>query len=194
MKLQGFRRTGRTFWRNGSEVCHVATLEMSRWGSRDESSFSVQLGVFWHRVEALLENASVGKMPPPSHRCTFRIDLGRTISMPPKPSWKVTHESDFAALGCEVLQDLRNFGLPWFEYRSDLQRSLEWKRYAVPEGNDRYSIQELVLPRAKVVFEVMLGKEREAIEDLKRFAANGYPEDAIQLAERLGLKNAGILL
>jgi hypothetical protein len=187
MKAAGFRRTGRVFWRNGPEVCHVATVAMSRWGSSDQSSFDVQLGVFWHHIEAILGNPSVGKVPPPEYRCTFRIDLGRIISMPPKPSWKVTQRSDFAALGREVWNDLRDYGLPWFDYRSDLKRCLEWKKYATPEGDGRYSMQELTSADAKVVFQVMLGKKSEAIADLRRFVKNGYAKRAGYLARRLKL-------
>src|SRR5690242_13008640 len=98
MKAAGFSRAGRTFWRNGPEVCHLAAVQMSRWGSSDDSSFDVHLGVFWHRVEKILDNPSAGKIPPPDYDCTFRVDLRRTISMPPKPSWKVTHRTDFDSL------------------------------------------------------------------------------------------------
>jgi hypothetical protein len=187
MKAAGFRRSGRIFWRDGPDVCHVATVAMNRWGSSDESSFGVQLGVFWHRVETILENPSVGKMPPPEHRCTFRIDLGRVISVSPKPEWCVTLASDFNTIGEEVWADLRNYGFDWFNYRSDLKRTLEWKRYATPEGNGTYSMQELVLPRAQVVFKVMLGKKARAVADLKRFAKNGYSDDALKLARKLRL-------
>jgi hypothetical protein len=193
LKAVGFRRTGRVFWRDGPDVCHVATVAISRWGSAAESSFDVQLGVFWHRVEELLENPSVGKMPPPEYRCTFRIDLARTISMPPKPSWKVTLASDFAAVGREVLSDLMNYGLEWFEYRSDLARVLEWKRYARPEGNGRYSMQELINADAKVVLKVMLHQKEDAIADLKRFVQNGHAEKALVLAKRLRIPKAGIV-
>jgi hypothetical protein len=187
MKSAGFRRSGRTFWRDAADVCHVATIAMSRWGSSDESSFDVQLGVFWHRVEAILDNPSVARMPPPEYRCTFRIDLGRVISMPPKPSWRVTHGTDMDSLGEKVWRALRDYGFTWFEYRSNLKRTLECTRYATPEGDGTYSMQELVLPKAQVVFKVMLGKRRSAVVDLKRFAKNGYATDALKLARKLRL-------
>ena len=117
MKAFGFRRRGRVFWRDGTDVCHVVTIAMNRFGTRDESKFDVRLGVFWHRVEAVLQNPSVGKMPPPEYRCTFRIDLGRTMPNLPKLWWKVTSTTDYATLGLEVLDDLQQYGLPWFEYR-----------------------------------------------------------------------------
>jgi hypothetical protein len=185
MKVAGFRRTGRVFWRNSLDVCHVAHVEMSRWGSSRESSFHVHLGVFWHQVEGILENPSVGKMPPPAYRCTFRIDLGRTISMPPKPTWKVTLASDFHSIGRDVLGDLQQYAPPWFEYRSALNRVLEWKRYTKPEGNGRYSVQELINADAKVVFKIILGQRDSAIADLRRFVENGHTDKALDLAKRL---------
>jgi len=166
---------------------------MNRWGSSDASSFDVHLGVFWHPVEEILENPSVGKMPPPEHRCTFRIDLGRTTSMPPKPSWEITHASDYDSLGREVLADLREYGFPWFDYRTDLARVLEWKRYTRPEGNNRYSRQELINADATVVFKMMLHQTDDAIADLRRFVENGHPDKAIWLAKQLQIDPATIL-
>jgi hypothetical protein len=189
MKSAGFRRSGRAFWRDGPDVCHVASIEMNRWGSSDASSFGVALGVFWHRVEAILGNPSAGKMPPPEYRCTFRIDLGRAVSMPPKPEWRVTHRSNYDAIGAEVWHDLLKYGFAWFNYRSDLKRTLEWKRYATPQGDGTYSIQELVSSDATAVFKVMLGKKRSAVTDLKRAAKNGYADDALALARKLRLPN-----
>ena len=93
--------------------------------------------------------------------------------------------SDFDSIGRDVLNDLREYGLPWFEYRSDLSRALECKRYMWPEGNGRYSLQELINADAKVVFKIMLGQRDDAIADLKRFVANGHAGKAIDLAKRL---------
>jgi hypothetical protein len=193
MKVAGFRRSGRVFWRDGPDVCHVVSVEMNRWGSSDANSFGVALGVFWHRVEAILENPSAGKMPPPEYRCTFRIDLGRVISMPPKREWRVTHRSNYDVIGAEVWRDLRDYGFAWLKYRSDLKRTLEWKRYATPEGDGTYSVQELVLPKAQVVFKVMLGKKASAVADLQCFAKNGYADDASRLARKLCLSTRGKL-
>jgi Domain of unknown function (DUF4304) len=192
MKEAGFRRSGRVFWREGPEVCHVASIEMSRWGSSDDSCFNVALGVFWHHVEAVLENPSTGKMPPPEFRCTFRIDLGRVLSTPPMPGWRVTSKSNFDAIGAKVWDDLRDHGLAWMEYRSKLKHTLEWNRYATLEADGTYSRQELVVPDALVVFKVMLGKRANAVSDLKRFAKNGHLDDAKKLARRLRLPTRGI--
>ena|SRR5687768_5091695 len=109
MKAAGFRRSGRTFWRDGPDVCHVVSVKMNRWGSRQHSTVGVALGVFWHRVEAILENPSTGKVPPPEHRCTFRIDLGRVVAMPPKLEWRVTRGSNLHAIGSDVRRDLRRY-------------------------------------------------------------------------------------
>lgn len=143
MKAAGFRRTGRVFWRNNPETCQIVIIAMSRWGSRKESSFDVKLGVFWHRVEEILKNRSSGKMPPPEHLCTFRIDLQDAAHRTPRASWQVTQATNLAAIGRKVLQEIRRKGLPWLEYRSELTRTLEWKRYRRAEGNGTYSTPEL---------------------------------------------------
>jgi hypothetical protein len=102
------------------------SVEMNRWGSSDANSFGVALGVFWHRVEAILENPSAGKMPPPEYRLHVSDRLGRVISMPPKREWRVTHRSNYDVIGAEVWRDLRDYGFAWLKYRSDLKRTLEW--------------------------------------------------------------------
>lgn len=187
MQAAGFRRAGRLFWRDGPDTCQVVNIVMNPWGSRDDSTISIALGVFWHRVEAILENSALGMMPPPVHRCTFRIDLGRVISMPPKPEWRVTQRSNYEKLAKEVWHDLRDYGFAWLNYRSDLKRVLEWKRYTTPETDGTYSMQEIVYPDALVVFKVMLGKKASALADLERVAKNGYANDASKLARKLHL-------
>ncbi|HSU68290.1 MAG TPA: DUF4304 domain-containing protein, partial [Tepidisphaeraceae bacterium] len=179
MTAVGFRRRGRTFWRDGPDVCHVAAVTMSRWGSSDESSFDVQLGVYWHCVETFLGNPWAGKMPPPEYRCTFRIDLGSVVSIPPKPSWKVTRRTDFGALGQEVWNDLRAYGLPWFEYRSDLKRTLEWKRYARRQADGNYSVQELIAADAREAFRAILGKTSPTAK-LQRFVKDFHARRTVQ--------------
>jgi len=123
-------------------------------------------------------------VPPPEYQCTFRIDLASTVPGEPRPRWDVTGTTDYSALAREVLDDLQRYGLPWLDYRSDLNRSLEWKRYRRPIGGDLYTTREMILPDAQVVFKVMLGKKREAKADLKRFAANGWAKTA-RLGRRL---------
>src|SRR3954469_6037753 len=118
LKRLGFRHRGRVLWRDGKDVCHVITFAMNRWGSRDESLFTVHLGVFWHQVEKVLRNPSVGRMPPPDFRCTFSINLG-TVVAARKKSYEVRHDSDFEAIGESVLADLLDRGLGWFKFRSD---------------------------------------------------------------------------
>ena|SRR5688572_13922749 len=161
---------------------------MSLWGTREQSRFTVQLGVFWHRVEEILDNPPAGKMPPPEHRCSFRIDLGHILSRPPKQRWSVTRSSDFNKIGRDVLNDLLTHGLPWLDYRSDMNHVLDLNRFMRSLGHGQYTTPELVLPSAQTVVKVMLGKKRQALADLKRLAANGYAEDATNLARRLGLK------
>ncbi len=51
---------------------------------------------------------------------------------------------------------------------------------------------KLVLPKARVVFKVMLGKKSSAVADLKRFAKNGYSQDALALARKLRLPTCEI--
>jgi hypothetical protein len=180
MKAAGFRRRGRTFWRDGPEVCHVATVMMSRWGSSDQSSFDIHLGVFWHAVEEFLKNPSAGKMPPPEYRCTFRIHLGSAISFPHKPSWTVNRTTNFDALGREVWNDLRDYALPWFEYRSDLKRTLEWKRYAQRQPDGNYSVQELIVADAREAFRAILGKTSPATAKLQRFVKDYHAKRVVR--------------
>lgn len=187
MKASGFRRRGRIFWRDGPWVCQVAAIVVDRWGSSVESSFDVRLGVFWHEVESVLENPSVGRMPPPEYRCTFRIGLAALSKKPPGPDWKVTTASDFRAIGVEVLAAMQGHGFGWFSYRSDVKHGLDRKRYLVQAAEGVYSTPEVLLTDAQVVFKVILGKKASAVADLKRSAKNGHAKSAMKLAERLRL-------
>jgi hypothetical protein len=188
MKDAGFRRRGRLFWRDGNDVCHVVTVVMSPWGTRNQSSFKVELGVFWHQVEMILHDNPIEKMPPQLVSCTFQIDLGWTVAQPPKLSWEVTLATDLEALGREVWEQLRDYGFRWLEYRSDLSRSLEWERYRRSEGRGLYSTPELFSPVAWIVFKVMLGKLTEAKDDLQKLAEDSDPDYASALAKKLRIQ------
>ena len=105
--------------------------------------------------------------------------------MPPKPTWRVTRTSDYESIGNEVAADLLKYGLSWFEYRSDLTRVLEWRRYTRSEGKGRYSKQEWVDAEAVIVFKMMLGRRSTAVADLKHLVKCGNRKTAMALAERL---------
>jgi len=188
MRAAGFNRSGRVFWRDGNEVCHVAHVQMNRWGTGDKSDFCVLLGVFWHEVEGILGKSESVKMPPPEYKCTIRIELGRVVSTPPKQVWKVTPTSDYTAIGQDVLNDLIKHGLKWFESRSSLSGVLDSKRYAW-----KGSMQEFVNADAKVVFRMLRGERDDAVADLRRFVNNGHPEAAFALAKRLKISKAEII-
>jgi Domain of unknown function (DUF4304) len=188
MKAAGFRRNGRVFWRDQPDVCQVVHVQMNRWGTSQQSDFCVLLGVFWHKVEELLQNPSATKMPPPEYKCTIRIELGRVVSTPPKRPWTVTLDSDYAAIGQDVLSDLRRHGMKWFESRSAFSGVLDSKRYAW-----KGSMQELLNADAKVVFRMLRGERDAAIADLRRFVKNGHAEAALNLAKRLRIAKSEVI-
>jgi hypothetical protein len=188
LKAAGFRRRGRVFWRDRPDVCHVAHVQMNRWGTSQASDFCVLLGVFWHKVEKLRAKSTAIKMPPPEYKCTVRIELGRVVSTPPKRAWKVALDSDYAAIGEDVLKDLLTYGLKWFESRSALASVLDSKRYAW-----KGSMQEFVNADAKVVFRMLRGERDGAIADLRRFVQNGHAEAAFALARRLKITKAEVM-
>jgi hypothetical protein len=188
MKAAGFRRTGRVFWRDQPDVCHVAHFQMNRWGTSQQSDFSILLGVFWHKVEELLGNPCAKKMPPPEYKCTIRIELGRVVSTPPKRPWKVTPDSDFTAIGQDVLNDLLKHGMKWFESRSALSGVVDSKRY-----DWQGSMQELVNADATVVFRMLRGERDSAVADLRRFVKNEHAEAALKLAKRLKIAKSEVL-
>jgi hypothetical protein len=188
LKALGFLRKERIFWRDSAEVCHVIALPMSRWGTKYVSSFDVFLGVFWHDVEKILRNPSVGRMPPPEYRCTFRVDLGWLTPSRLQKSWYVDETTDLKQLGKQVLANLTRYGLPWLDYRSQLKNALDCSRYLRSMGRGRYTTHELLSADGKVVFLTMLGRLREAKAAMKRRQANGtWDASHAKLARRLGI-------
>src|SRR5438128_2420953 len=118
LAAHGFHRRGRVFWRDDDAVCQVISIAMSRWGSSASSSIDVHLGVFWHRIERALRNPADNRMPPPAHRCTFRISLYHATPKRSRRSWDVTPQTDYAALGNDLGRHLRRYAMRWFAYRS----------------------------------------------------------------------------
>jgi hypothetical protein len=192
LKAQGFRRRERVFWRDSADLCHVIVLQMNRFGTRRASSFDVFLVVFWHRVEEILRNPSAGRMPPPEYRCTFRVDLGWLTPARLQKSWDVDETTELAQLGNDVLADLTNYGLPWLEYRSSLEKVTECTRYLRPVGKGQYATHESQSADSKVVFLMMLGRRSEARAEMKRWQAIGtWDAESAGLARRLGIDGLG---
>lgn len=192
LKGRGFRRNGRIFWRNSSEVCQVITLRMTPWGTRDDSEFDVFLGAYWHEVEKLLGNSSSERMPPLESQCTFRIDLGWTTPARLQKSWALNLKTDLVELGEQVLNDLVDFGLPWLDYRSDLKYALESTRYLTEDkefGPGCYVTHELISDDARLVFMVKRGELASVRKELKDRIANGFPKSEVNaFAKRIGIR------
>jgi Domain of unknown function (DUF4304) len=185
LKAKGFRRTSRTFWKNSNDVCLVIALTSSWTNTRDVGRFVVYLGVFWHKVEALLGNSAVGRLPPPQYKCTFRIDLGWTTPTRLQKSWQVDLRTDLKAVGDEILSDLLRYGLPWLRYRSQWKNVTAKQRFRKNSGPGRGTSHESVNAASKIALLAMSGKKADASKGLHQLVANGHAEAAKSLAKKL---------
>jgi hypothetical protein len=187
LKPLGFRRSGRKFWRDDGKTCQVICLTMNRWGDSRRSSVDVDLGVFWHEVAEVMRDPARHKMPPPEHRCTFRIRLEGTRHEGPCRTWEVRLDADMQKLGRDLLDEIKEHGLQWLAYRSEIRNALDITRYLRKDGERTYTSLETGLGWERPVFMVMLGKKEQAKKELLSYLSGG-PTDAAALALAEGLR------
>jgi hypothetical protein len=113
------------FWREGGEVIEVVTVQKSQWNDASSASFTLNLGLYWKRVQELL-GRTISAPPPREYNCTIRERIGPLFSAGRDHWWEVTPETDVAAIGVDVVAKLVEHGLPWLERGHSLEQMIEF--------------------------------------------------------------------
>ncbi len=127
LKLAGFRKKAHNFWRDAGHVIDVITIQKSQWNDAADAQFAVNLGLYWPRVQNAIGNTARGT-PPREYDCVVRTRLGPLFDGGRDFWWKVRDEADVQAVGSDVVEKLREHGLPWLERGHDPQQALEYAR------------------------------------------------------------------
>ena len=116
-KELGFRKSGTT-WVRSLPWPQVINIQLSRWNTSTEASFTVNLGIFIETLHTASEGLPI-KGSLKEADCDLRERIGQLSPTAQDKWWKVTPDSDLSLLTEDVFANLKQFGLPWLERLTD---------------------------------------------------------------------------
>src|SRR5436190_1476724 len=122
LKELGFKSKGVTFYRANGELTEIVSPQKSQWNGAAEAKFTINLGVYWPKVQEPLKRAA-STLPPSESQCTLRQRLGILFGEKRDHWWQMRPESDVGAIGKDVVEKVRAYGLPWLARASSLEEA-----------------------------------------------------------------------
>lgn len=124
LRGSGFRGSGRTFhhWLQG--VVQVVNVQASSSNFGDTGRFTINLGVFFPAVAAIVDPGRVPEKPK-EYECTLRTRIGVLTEGSADLWWYIDSKTVDPELGDEVARTFVTFGAPWLERHSRLEAVLE---------------------------------------------------------------------
>ena len=119
LKSEGFRKSGRTFYRRKGEMIQVVYFPTSWLNTPDEAQFSVNLDVVLPYYHEKWTGQPLPKNPSSAAAiCSQR--LGFLLPEGTDKWWIVTPSMDYAPLSRELAELIRSMGLPYLDKAADL--------------------------------------------------------------------------
>lgn len=122
LREAGYRRDKRTFRRASAECIQVVNVQASQWGSATSQRFTVNLGVFFPKVQQALAGDSpirLGRSGPTEYQCQLRRRLGQLMPQHDDIWWDIEAGQDPSRVSKELGEAVKAFGLPWLEAMAD---------------------------------------------------------------------------
>jgi hypothetical protein len=127
LRSVGFRKKAHRFWRDAGPVLDVVTIQKSQWNDAEDGRFAINLGLYWFEIQQAIGRAAKAT-PPRDADCTVFQRLGIIACDGRDVWWTVREEADVSSAGADVVQKLRDHGLPWLERGHDIRHTLEYAR------------------------------------------------------------------
>ena len=126
LKADGYRKKARTFFRElDGGVYQIANVQLNKWNTAQEATFTINLGVYFPSVVAIYWQPEI--TPPPREcECTVRARIGNLLDEPDDHWWTVTPRTDLDSLAAEVDAVWAKCGRPWLEKHSGLEAARKW--------------------------------------------------------------------
>jgi hypothetical protein len=103
----GFNSKSQIFFRRNHELIEIISLQKNKWNDSDRASFTINLGVYWPKVEEIFGN-QYRTFPPKEYECTLRQRLGSLFNDGNDFWWDVTFGSKIELVGLEVVEKIHN--------------------------------------------------------------------------------------
>jgi hypothetical protein len=120
LKVNGYRKSGRSFWRDADDHIRVVNVQASQWNAGDSGRIAVNLGVYFPDVAASVGRAMKGKFPK-EYDCHVRRRLGTLAHENRDYWWPIELGTNLQALSIEIADTWDQFGSPWLEKASTFE-------------------------------------------------------------------------
>jgi hypothetical protein len=176
LKSEGFKKSGRTFRLTQGEALRVVSVQGSAYNAGAEGRFTLNLGVAFPGIRALLEPELPLKALSEA-QCPFRQRIGPLMPQRRDHWWSVDERTELAALGEEVRQAYLQHGRAWLDATADLR-----------SARDAFAANEHRLDQAAAA-SLLLGERDEALHlHARALRSEGWLQDyARTWGAKLGL-------
>lgn len=115
LKQAGFRKNSTHFWKKDGEALQVINIQSSSWNNSAFGRFTLNIGVHFAEVAAMLPKTLPMRDPPKEYCCLIRRRVGMLLPAGGDHWWKVTPETDADAVASELSGVLKEYVFPWLE-------------------------------------------------------------------------------
>lgn len=177
MKDAGFRKKGRTFYKEADGIFSILNVQASTSNNSDQGKFTVNLGMFFPAIHDLVGSFEV-KGVPSEAECTLRKRIGLLMPACCDHWWSVKEHTNFKALTEELKNMVENLALPWLE-----------KNKNISEAAPLLKNQNIFTEVATLIYE---GNREEASHMLEIIISKGghATSKAKHMAKKYGLSKA----
>ena len=115
LKSKGYRRRTQTFHKWVGRNCEVVNFQGSKWSTREQYDFFVNLGVFNRSIFEFENDSSRPREPPKfpgEAECHWRRRLGELLPTRLPKEWSIRVSDSLADLGTEIRSGLDVYALP----------------------------------------------------------------------------------
>jgi len=124
LKTFGFRRRGNSFARPFAYGFDVFGVQKNPWGTKQATSFTVNLGICWPRAQGLL-GRPIGGMPFTDSHCTVFRRVGWVMPERRDFWWRVKADTSLDSVQLDLLERVDRYVIPWFDWGHDITHSIQ---------------------------------------------------------------------
>ena len=115
LRNAGFHRHGADFSRKYGEALHVINFQLSQWNTTELGKFTLNIGVHFTSVAALLYGKDPMPANPKESRCLLTARVGLLMPDQKDHWWSVTSETNSDSVSEELATVCSSYVLPWLK-------------------------------------------------------------------------------
>ncbi len=118
LKRSGFRKVARNYYREHVDHVDVVNVQASQWNDGSDARFTVNVGVHFPAISAILEAPPFSGMPK-EYNCIARARIGSLREDRIDLWWKVDSSVNDQSVAKDLVREVEECCLPWLEKMSN---------------------------------------------------------------------------